>query len=330
VKSDSKCIFNGPVLTSNRPFVDCNVGPCLVVKLRRRIKQLHTEIAGILQILIDHWLCPGFPSCNFFFAQLVDRHGDNGRRGTTSFPTTGGEGRGLATHAPVVSAFTWDAKRKFWRMTLPAGAQIVRDKAAMRDLAKRRRAKAAAAVPEAGTQLAARFIESVEIPGAACVSGFWPMGDEIDLRPLLSQIHARGHVVGLPVVVGRDRPLIFRAWVPGDMLVLLIVFMVTAPLLTVGVPIDLPKTKAQSIADPDEPLVVSVNAEGVIFIQDTEVPIDNLVARLSAITGTKPDTRIYVRGDQTIAYGRVMEVMGRVNSAGFTRVALIAELPKDQ
>jgi len=88
----------------------------------------------------------------------------------------------------------------------------------MRDLAKRRRAKAAAAVPEAGTQLAARFIESVEIPGAACVSGFWPMGDEIDLRPLLSQIHARGHVVGLPVVVGRDRPLIFRAWVPGDML----------------------------------------------------------------------------------------------------------------
>jgi len=131
---------------------------------------------------------------------------------------------------------------------------------------------------------------------------------------------------------GRYRPMSEINVTPfvDVMLVLLIVFMVTAPLLTVGVPIDLPKTKAQSIADPDEPLVVSVNAEGVIFIQDTEVPIDNLVARLSAITGTKPDTRIYVRGDQTIAYGRVMEVMGRVNSAGFTRVALIAELPKDQ
>jgi len=131
---------------------------------------------------------------------------------------------------------------------------------------------------------------------------------------------------------GRYRPMSEINVTPfvDVMLVLLIVFMVTAPLLTVGVPIDLPKTKAQSIADPDEPLVVSVNGEGVIFIQDTEVPLENLVARLSAITGTKPDTRIYVRGDRTIDYGRIMEVMGRVNSAGFTRVALIAELPKDQ
>jgi biopolymer transport protein TolR len=112
------------------------------------------------------------------------------------------------------------------------------------------------------------------------------------------------------------------------MLVLLIVFMVTAPLLTVGVPVDLPKTQAQSISDQDEPLVVSVNAEGVIYIQDTEVPLENLIARLSAITEQKADARIYIRGDQAIDYGRVMQVMGRINAAGFTRVALITELPK--
>ncbi len=112
------------------------------------------------------------------------------------------------------------------------------------------------------------------------------------------------------------------------MLVLLIVFMVTAPLLTVGVPVDLPKTQAQSIADPDEPLVISVNAEGTIFIQDTEVELNKLVPRLRAITESKPDTRIFVRGDRAIAYGRIMQVMGTVNSAGFKRVALIAELPK--
>jgi biopolymer transport protein TolR len=114
------------------------------------------------------------------------------------------------------------------------------------------------------------------------------------------------------------------------MLVLLIVFMVTAPLLTVGVPVNLPKTKAKSIAESEEPLVITVNAEGVVFIQDTEVAIENLVPRLKAITENKADTRIYLRGDKDINYGRVMEVMGTVNVAGFTRVALIAELPKGQ
>ena len=114
------------------------------------------------------------------------------------------------------------------------------------------------------------------------------------------------------------------------MLVLLIVFMVTAPLLTVGVPVDLPKVKAKSIAESEEPLVITVNAEGVVFIQDTEVAIENLVPRLRAITENKADTRIYLRGDKDINYGRVMEVMGTVNLAGFTRVALIAELPKGQ
>ena len=112
------------------------------------------------------------------------------------------------------------------------------------------------------------------------------------------------------------------------MLVLLIVFMVTAPLLTVGVPVDLPKTKAKAIAEAEEPLVISVDAQGQVFIQDTAVTMENLIPRLKAITENKPDTRIYLRGDRTIDYGRVMEVMGTVNIAGFTRVALVAELPK--
>jgi biopolymer transport protein TolR len=112
------------------------------------------------------------------------------------------------------------------------------------------------------------------------------------------------------------------------MLVLLIVFMVTAPLLTVGVPVDLPKTQAQSIADPDEPLVISVNAEGQIYLQDSEVELSQLVPRLHAITECKPDTRVFVRGDRAFDYGRILQVVGTVNVAGFQRVALIAELPK--
>jgi biopolymer transport protein TolR len=113
------------------------------------------------------------------------------------------------------------------------------------------------------------------------------------------------------------------------MLVLLIVFMVTAPLLTVGVPVDLPKTQASQLSDQIEPLVVTVNAEGRLFIQETETEAGQLVPRLQAITQNKPDTRIYVRGDQAINYGRVMEVMGLINSAGFTKVALIAEMPQE-
>jgi biopolymer transport protein TolR len=109
------------------------------------------------------------------------------------------------------------------------------------------------------------------------------------------------------------------------MLVLLIVFMVTAPLLTVGVPVDLPESQAQSINEPVEPLVVTVDGEGDIFIQETPVELAQLVPRLQAITGRKPDTRIYVRGDRAIDYGRVMTVMGRINGAGFSRVALVTE-----
>ncbi|MBI4184433.1 MAG: protein TolR [Proteobacteria bacterium] len=113
------------------------------------------------------------------------------------------------------------------------------------------------------------------------------------------------------------------------MLVLLVIFMVTAPLLTVGVQVDLPKTQAAAISGKDEPLVVTVNAQGRLYLQETEVAAESLVPRLRAITRNKPDTRIFVRGDRAIAYGRVMEVMGLVNAAGFTRVALIAELPRN-
>ena len=113
------------------------------------------------------------------------------------------------------------------------------------------------------------------------------------------------------------------------MLVLLIIFMVAAPLLTVGVPVDLPKTAAATINDQDEPLVISIDKEGKRFLQDTEIPLESLVPRLNAITNNKPDTRVYVRGDRAIDYGRIMEVMGTVSSAGFTKVALIAELPKE-
>lgn len=114
------------------------------------------------------------------------------------------------------------------------------------------------------------------------------------------------------------------------MLVLLIVFMVAAPLLTVGVPVDLPETNAAPINENKEPLVVSVNAEGRIFLQETEIQNEALVPRLQAITHNNPNSDIFVRGDRAINYGRVMEVMGLISAAGFDKVSLIAELPRDR
>ncbi len=112
------------------------------------------------------------------------------------------------------------------------------------------------------------------------------------------------------------------------MLVLLVVFMVTAPLLTVGVPVDLPQTQAPAINEPKEPTVISVTKDGLIFVQETSVPIDSLVEKLQAITGTNPDAVIYVRGDKDINYGRVLEVMSLISAAGFRKVSLVAETPK--
>ena len=112
------------------------------------------------------------------------------------------------------------------------------------------------------------------------------------------------------------------------MLVLLIVFMVAAPLLTVGVPVDLPKAQAPAINENKEPLVVTVNAEGKIFLQETVLDNDDtLVPRLQAITNNNPEASIYVRGDRAINYGRVLEVMSMISSAGFTKVSLVAETP---
>jgi biopolymer transport protein TolR len=144
---------------------------------------------------------------------------------------------------------------------------------------------------------------------------------------MASRLHAGAHS---PRRKGRYQPMSEINVTPfvDVMLVLLIVFMVTAPLLTVGVPVELPESQAQSIADQEEPLVVSVDGSGQIFIQDTEVPLENLVPRLVAITYAKADTRIYLRGDRANNYGHVMQVLGRINAAGFTRVALITMQPK--
>ena len=114
--------------------------------------------------------------------------------------------------------------------------------------------------------------------------------------------------------LGRNRPTVSRP----------LIFMVTAPLLTVGVQVDLPKTKASVIKGDDEPLAISVDAEGRVFLQDVEIELDALMPRLIAITGNNPDVRIFIRGDQAIHYGRVMEVMGRINAAGYRKVALVA------
>ena len=114
------------------------------------------------------------------------------------------------------------------------------------------------------------------------------------------------------------------------MLVLLIVFMVTAPMLTVGVPVNLPETNADSLPDDNEPLTVTINAKGEIFIQDTRVGYSDLVPKLLAVSKNRTDTRIYVRGDKTINYGRVLEIMGMLSGSGFTKVALISAPYKER
>ena len=112
------------------------------------------------------------------------------------------------------------------------------------------------------------------------------------------------------------------------MLVLLIVFMVTAPLLTVGVEVDLPKTQAGQINADAAPLVVSIKDDGTLYLQETEMPPDQLIPRLRAISNANPDVRIFVRGDAAVTYGDVLGVMGRIQAAGFERVALVARLPE--
>jgi|SRR3954468_20658900 biopolymer transport protein TolR len=112
------------------------------------------------------------------------------------------------------------------------------------------------------------------------------------------------------------------------MLVLLIIFMISAPLLTVGVPLDLPQSQAKSLDQDKEPLTVSVNLQGQVFLQNTEIAVDELVPKLKAITEARggTDERVYVRGDRKVDYGTVMKVMGQLSGAGFHRVALVTEV----
>ena len=116
------------------------------------------------------------------------------------------------------------------------------------------------------------------------------------------------------------------------MLVLLIVFMVTAPLLTVGIPVDLPKAKANALTDQKNPIeitVKSVRTGGSIYLGESIVEVENLIPRLNAITDQNTEARIYVRGDRVVAYGRIMEIMSIINSAGYIKVALVTQNPTD-
>ena len=109
------------------------------------------------------------------------------------------------------------------------------------------------------------------------------------------------------------------------MLVLLIVFMVTAPLLTVGIKVDLPKVEATALTDIKDPIEITVNLEGDIYIGESKVEVENLIPRLNAITEQNTEARIYIRGDRVVAYGRIMEIMSIINSAGYIKVALITQ-----
>jgi len=128
---------------------------------------------------------------------------------------------------------------------------------------------------------------------------------------------------------GRYRPLSEINVTPlvDVMLVLLIIFMVTAPLMTSGVSVDLPKTDAKPLNTDSQPLTVSINSAGKIFLQDQEVQLEDLVAKLQAIAQNNQDRRIFVRGDKDLTYGRIMQVMGTITQGGFTKVALLAEQP---
>ena len=105
--------------------------------------------------------------------------------------------------------------------------------------------------------------------------------------------------------------------------------MVTAPLLTVGIPVDLPKVKASALTDQKDPIEITVKLDGTVYLGESEVEVENLIPRLNAITDQNTEARIYVRGDRIVAYGRVMEIMSIINSAGYIKVALVAQNPTD-
>ena len=111
------------------------------------------------------------------------------------------------------------------------------------------------------------------------------------------------------------------------MLVLLIVFMVTAPLLTVGIPVDLPKVKtASALTDQKDPIEITVKFDGTLYLGESEVEVENLIPRLIAITDQNTEARIYIRGDRVVSYGRIMEIMSLINSVGYVKVALVTSI----
>lgn len=114
------------------------------------------------------------------------------------------------------------------------------------------------------------------------------------------------------------------------MLVLLIIFMVAAPLMTVGVPIELPETRAKELQGDNEPLTVSVTVDGKIFLQNTEIEFDTLTPKLLAIAKNGVDEQIFVRADRTVDYGHVMKVMGELNRAGFRKLGLVTDMEQNQ
>ena len=131
---------------------------------------------------------------------------------------------------------------------------------------------------------------------------------------------------------GRYRPMAEINVTPmvDVMLVLLIIFMVAAPLLTVGVPIDLPETQAKALNSETQPITVSINNKGQVFLQETEIPVDEIVAKLQAISKTGYDERIYVRGDKDADYGTVMKVMARISAAGYRNLGLVTLQEQDK
>jgi len=109
------------------------------------------------------------------------------------------------------------------------------------------------------------------------------------------------------------------------MLVLLVIFMITAPLLKVGVPVNLPKTKAKALPEDQTPLSITINKEERIFVQNTEISLEKLIPKLISISKNRNDRKIFIRADKVLPYGKVVEVMAIITSAGFNKIALVTD-----
>ncbi len=150
------------------------------------------------------------------------------------------------------------------------------------------------------------------------------MGVSIQAHQGSSRRHSRRRISHSPMSEINVTPFV------DVMLVLLIVFMIAAPLLTVGVPIELPETRAKPLQGDTEPITVSVTPEGKVFLQNTEIDLDTLAPKLIAIAKNGYEERIFVRGDRTVDYGNVMKVMGVLNEAGFKRIGLVTDIERKE